>query len=129
MSLVVSDEVQREAQRIIAAKDSFDVLQIHPRDCSKELVLRVYEEKVALFKKLFRSKAAMQAKARLDDAKMRLTDERLRSKELAAHHTITRDCAKDNERIEALEARTKILEMRAAAILEKDTASTPVALS
>lgn len=120
MALVISDEVQREAQRIIAAKDAFDVLEVNPNECDKETVLRVYEGKVTLFKKLFRNKAAVQAKARLDDAKMRLTDERLRARELAAHDAIVRDATRDRERIEAIEARTRLLEMRAAAVLEKE---------
>lgn len=123
MALVVDDEVQREVQRILTAKDSFGVLEVSPGDSGKEVVLRQYEAKAALFRRLFRNKLAMQAKARLDDAKMRLLDDRFRIKELAQHNTIVRDSAKDRERIAAMESRTKLLEMRAADIEAKAAAA------
>ena len=83
MALVISDEVTQEAQRILGCHNSFEVLQLSPEKCTKELVTEQYEAKAALFKRLFRNKLAMQAKAKLDNAKMRLSDPKLREKEAA----------------------------------------------
>lgn len=116
MALVVTSDVEQEARRIIAAISAFEVLQLNPRDCEKEAVVRQYETKAVLFKRLFRNRLAMQAKARLDDAKMRLLDERLRVKEMNTHDESKRDAMRVKYEISTLESRTQMLEMRAAAI-------------
>lgn len=117
MALVVSGDTEREAQRIIASKNAFEVLEVSPTECSRETVLRQYDEKSTPFRRLFRNKLALQAKARLDEAKMRLLDDHLRSKELASFTADQRDGIKDRAELTALEARTRMLEMRAAALL------------
>ncbi|CCW69264.1 unnamed protein product [Phytomonas sp. Hart1] len=118
MTLVVTNEVEQEAKRILAAGSSYEVLEINPRDFDKELVLKNYGVKVNIFKRLFRNKLAMQAKVRLDDAKMRLLDERFRVKEDEAYINVERGKKKEEETIYALEARTMLLEVRAAGILQ-----------
>lgn len=116
MALIISDEVTREAERILACRNSFEVLELHPSACTKEMVLEQYEAKAALFKRLFRNKLAMQAKAKLDNAKMRLADAQLREKEAAGLKEVQRDVQKDYVELQALEARTRVLEMRAATV-------------
>ncbi|KPA81376.1 hypothetical protein ABB37_03755 [Leptomonas pyrrhocoris] len=116
MALVISDEVTQEAQRILACQNSFEVLQLSPEKCTKQLVMEQYEAKVALFKRLFRNKLALQAKAKLDNAKMRLSDPMLRDKEAAGLREMQRDVQKDYVELKALEDRTSILEIRAAAL-------------
>ncbi|KAK7197314.1 hypothetical protein NESM_000678400 [Novymonas esmeraldas] len=115
MALVISDEATREAERILACRNGFEVLELSPDNCTKEMVLEHYETKVALFKRLFRNRLAMQAKAKLDNAKMRLADTQLREKEAAAMKELQRDVHKDYAELQALEVRTRVLEMRAAA--------------
>lgn len=116
MALVISDEVTQEAQRILACQNSFEVLQLSPAQCSKELIMERYEAKATLFKRLFRNKLAMQAKAKLDNAKMRLSDPTLREKEAVELKGIQRDVQKDYAELRALEDRTNVLEIRAAAV-------------
>ncbi|CCW61153.1 unnamed protein product [Phytomonas sp. EM1] len=116
MALVVTSEIEQEAQRILVSKSAYEVLEINPRDFNKEIVLKKHGVKVEMFKRLFRNKLAMQAKARLDDAKMRLLDERFRAKEDEAHTNSQRDKIKEEEEIYALEARTRLLEVQAAEV-------------
>ncbi|KAG5489526.1 hypothetical protein GH5_00399 [Leishmania sp. Ghana 2012 LV757] len=116
MALVISDEAAREAKRILACRNSFEVLELSPSNCTKEMVLEQYETKASLFKGLFRSKLAMEAKARLGNAKVRLADPQLREKEAASLKELQRDVHKDYAELQALEARTRILEMRAATV-------------
>jgi hypothetical protein len=123
MALVISDEVTREAQRILACQSSFEVLQLSPEKCTKELVVKQYEAKVALFKRLFRNKLAMQAKAKLDTAKMRLSDPKLREKEVGELKGLQRDVQRDYAELKALEDRTNVLEIRAAALRVSETGS------
>ncbi|ORC91434.1 uncharacterized protein TM35_000064390 [Trypanosoma theileri] len=116
MALVLSDGVEKEARRIIACENAFDVLEITPVNTKSEVVLRHYEEKVAPLRRLVRNKLAMEAKARLDHAKMLLLDDTLRAKELTRFNERQRIIIKEREELKALEARTKMLETRAAAL-------------
>ncbi|EAN79937.1 hypothetical protein, conserved [Trypanosoma brucei brucei TREU927] len=117
MSLVLADEVEVEARRIIASQNAFDVLGICPTDIRSDAVLRCYETKVGLFRRLVRNRLAMEAKAKLDHAKMLLLDETLRAKELAKFNECQRKDMLTKEELRAVEARTKLLEQRAAALL------------
>ncbi|CAC9551341.1 hypothetical protein conserved [Leishmania donovani] len=116
MALVISDEATREAERILACSNSFEVLELSPSNCTKEMVLEQYEAKVSLFKGLFRNKLAMQAKAKLGNAKVRLADAQLREKEAAALKVLQSDAHKNYAELQALEVRTRVLEMRAATV-------------
>ncbi|GET93454.1 hypothetical protein, conserved [Leishmania tarentolae] len=116
MALVISDEATQEAQRILACSNSFEVLELSPSNCTKEKVLEQYEAKALLFKGLFRNKLAMQAKAKLDNAKVRLADTQLREKETATLKVLQSDVHKDYAELQALDVRTRVLEMRAAAV-------------
>ncbi|CAJ1038266.1 hypothetical protein Q4I30_008134 [Leishmania utingensis] len=116
MALVISDEATQEAERILACQNSFKVLELNPSNCTKEMVLMQYETKASLFKGLFRNKLAMQAKAKLDNAKVRLADTQLREKEAAAFKALQHDVHKDYAELQALEVRTRVLEMRAATV-------------
>ncbi|KAG5490253.1 hypothetical protein JKF63_00372 [Porcisia hertigi] len=116
MTLVISDEATREAERILACHNSFEVLELSPSNCTKERILEQYEAKVSLFKGLFRNKLAMQAKAKLGNAKVRLADAQLREREASAFRELQRDVHKDYAELQALEARTRVLEMRAATV-------------
>lgn len=116
MALTISDEVTVEAQRILSCKNCFEVLELSPMNCTKEIVLQQYEAKVSLFKRLFRNKLAMQAKAKLDNAKVRLSDNQLREKEAEIFRDLQQSVYKDHAELYSLESRTKMLEIRAAAI-------------
>ncbi|CBZ26217.1 conserved hypothetical protein [Leishmania mexicana MHOM/GT/2001/U1103] len=116
MALVISDEATREAERILACSNSFEILELNPSNCTKEMVLKQYETKASLFKGLFRNKLAMQAKAKLGNAKVRLADTQLREKEIAALKVLQIDAHKDYAELQALEVRTRVLEMRAATV-------------
>lgn len=117
MALVLADEVTAEAQRILAATSAFDVLDV-PNDCANDAVISQYTAKCALFKRHFRNKVAAMAKSRLDEAKMRLLDHRLREKEARKVEEMLRNTAATREEMMHLEERTKLLEMRAAAITQ-----------
>eukprot|EP00796_Vickermania_ingenoplastis_P008168 gene8168-5697_t len=119
MALVLSDEVTREAQRIIAAKNAFEVLEILPDGFTPALVLEHYEAKVQLFKRHFRNKTAAVAKSRVDEAKMRVLDDRLRAKEVESFTAVVIDEAQVREELRQLEERTKLLELRAAAAVQR----------
>ncbi|KPI85681.1 hypothetical protein ABL78_5261 [Leptomonas seymouri] len=121
MALVISDEASQEAQRILACRNSFEVLQLSVEKCTKELIMEQYEAKVVLFKRSFRNKLAIQAKARLDNAKMRLSDPKLRDREAAELKEMQRDVQKDYVELKALEDRTSVLEIRAAALQIDET--------
>ncbi|KAG5464209.1 hypothetical protein LSCM1_00389 [Leishmania martiniquensis] len=116
MALLISDEATHEAERILACRNSFEVLELNPCNCTKEMVLAQYETKASIFKGLFRNKLATQAKAKLGNAKIRLLDAQLREKEAAALKEEQRDAHKDYAELQALEGRTRILEMRAATV-------------
>ncbi|RNE98200.1 hypothetical protein TraAM80_08912 [Trypanosoma rangeli] len=116
MALTLADGVEKEARRIIASENAFDALALNPVDAKGEVVLRRYEEKVAPLRRLVRNRLAMEAKARLDHAKIVLLDDVLRAKELLRFNSQQRSAVQEREELKALEARTKMLEARAAAL-------------
>ncbi|KEG12856.1 hypothetical protein DQ04_01371030 [Trypanosoma grayi] len=116
MALILADDVEREARRIIATENAFDALALNPVDAKNEVVLKRYEEKVAPLRRLVRNRLAMEAKARLDHAKVLLLDETLRAKEVLKFNERQRGFIKGREELKAIEARTKLLEARAAAL-------------
>ncbi|KAF8286818.1 hypothetical protein C4B63_64g433c [Trypanosoma cruzi] len=118
MSLILADGVEKEARRIIASENAFDALALNPVDAKGDVVLKRYEEKVAPLRRLVRNRLAMEAKARLDHAKVLLLDDALRAKELIRFNEQKRSAMKEREKLQTLEARTKLLELRAAALLQ-----------
>lgn len=119
MALVLSDEVTREAQRILASANSFDVLGILPQDCTPELVQQRHSEKVQLFRRHFRNKTAMLAKARVDEAKVKLLEDRLRDKEREIFLSRVKEEARLREEMVQLEQRTRLLELRAEVVASR----------
>lgn len=95
------------------AKNSFEVLGVLPQNCSREVVLQKYEEKMVMFKKHFRNKTAVLAKSRCDNAKMRLLNDALRKKEEEAFNNSVLQDVESREEMRLIEERTNLLEMRA----------------
>ncbi|KAG8343757.1 hypothetical protein ERJ75_001365300 [Trypanosoma vivax] len=116
MALVLTDGAEKEARRIIASQNAFEVLGLNSVDVKRETILRQYEEKVAPLRRLVRNRLAMEAKAKLDHAKMLLLDDQLRLKELSKFKTAHLNDMRKREELRDLEARTRMLESRAAAL-------------
>lgn len=120
MALIVTDEITQEANTILAASNAFEVLGISPSEFSPVIVKLKHDEKVQRFKRHFRNKTVTLAKNRVDEAKMRLLDDRLREKEL---HEITlkvqREAA-EREEMYQLEDWTRYLETKASVILQRN---------
>lgn len=120
MALIVTDDVTQEANAILAASNAFDVLGISPSEFSPVIVKLKHDEKVQRFKRHFRNKTVTLAKNRVDEAKMRLLDDRLREKEL---HEITLKVQKEaaeREEMHQLEDWTRYLETKASVIVQRN---------
>ncbi|EPY33883.1 hypothetical protein STCU_00256 [Strigomonas culicis] len=123
MALVVSSDVEREIERIMRCKNAFEVLEINPRQCDNALVVKQFNTKVTPLKPLFRSRTAMQARKKLEDAKMRLLDDGMRAKEVEAFNSVLKSAIADRDEIERLERRTRLLEMQAESLLNDQKTS------
>lgn len=130
MALIVTDEVTQEAKSILTASNAFEVLGITPAEFSRDVVKRKHEEKVQRLKPFFRNKSAALARNRVDDAKMRLLDDRLREKELQVISTKLQQEAAEREELRELEDWTRHLEMKASVIMQRNelrlASSTPL---
>ena len=130
MAIVLSSEQDQEAARILQCKNAFEVLKLKPTTfTSNDDIIKAYETLVAPFRKLIRNRLAMQAKARLDDAKLALCDAELRKKELGKFDTEAAVGQAERAELYALEARTRMLQARAqeaAAARKAPATPTPV---
>lgn len=120
MALVVTDEVTQEAKNILAASNAFEVLGISPAEFSPALVKLKHEEKVQKLKRFFRNKNAALARNRVDEAKVRLLDDRLREKELQGISLRVQQEAAEREELRRLEDWTRHLEVRASVIKQRN---------
>lgn len=121
MALILSDDVSKEAKRILTSTNSFEVLEFLPQDFSRELVLQRHEEKIKMLRKHFRNKEALLAKSKVDEAKMRLLDDRLREKECFLQKKEIQHDVEEREKLRNIEEHTRMLEKRAAVILLPNT--------
>ncbi len=113
MALVLSTELDQDATRILQSQNAFEVLKLKPTAfISNDEVVKAYETLVAPFRKLIRNRLAIQAKARLDDAKMMLCNPDLRRKELDKFFEVHAVVHAERAELQALEARTRLLEAR-----------------
>eukprot|EP00744_Colponema_vietnamica_P021510 GILI01030754.1.p1 GENE.GILI01030754.1~~GILI01030754.1.p1 ORF type:complete len:127 (+),score=19.80 GILI01030754.1:62-442(+) len=78
MALVLTDEIDIEAQRILDAPDNFVALKLQPSNCSVTDVLASYESISSILrrKEAIRNPKAAKARAKLDQAKLRLSNEK-----------------------------------------------------
>ena len=119
MAIVLSSEQDQEAARILQCKNAFEVLKLKPTSfSSNDDIVRAYEALVAPFRKLIRNRLAMQAKARLDDAKLALCDPELRRKELSKYDGELAVGQAERSELNALEVRTRLLEAKCQEVLQ-----------
>lgn len=123
MALVVTSSVQPEIDRILSAKNPFEVLKVDPlgpKATFSETVKKHFDEISALFMKreLMRDTRAIQARKSLTEAKVTLLDAQLLSVELGKLQTAAVASAEARDALRKLEKRTKELEQEATRLMQ-----------
>lgn len=113
MAVVLTDETDQEARRILSSSNAFDVLQLTITTSSREEVLHQYTTISEPFRKAVRNRLAAEARERLDKAKMALLDPVLRGQEIQKLQSRMTAVRLDQEELELLASRTRMLEAKA----------------
>lgn len=116
---VIPDDVEKESARILSCSNAFAVLELTPNNYTVEKAISRHEEKTNMLKKHFKNRNAVLARARLDDAKMKLLDTQLWNKEKEIHQRAELEKRTMFANIEHLEVRTRMLEERALALQQR----------
>ena len=132
MALVTSDEITREATRIINCEDDFAVLRLNPTACTLDEVEKSYKEIGAILKRreAIRNPAATKARGRLEQVHSRLADKELLAHEKAKFSGLGVMAKQEKDVLEgiaeytaALEAQVEQLDKLNAAAAEAETES------
>jgi hypothetical protein len=112
MALVTSDEITREATRILSCEDDFAVLRLNPTSCTLEEVGNAYKEIGAILKRreAIRNPTATKARARLEQVNARLGDKALLAHEKAKFSGLGVLAKQEKDILEGIAACTAALE-------------------
>lgn len=117
MSLVVTDSLQTEIDRILKAANAFEVLKLTVTTFTKEKAQDQFTLLIEPFLRATRDMNAMRVREKLKLAKSTLLDDALRSKEAAKAQEKVAIAWHERQELEAMEQRTRAMESRAANIL------------
>ena len=125
MALVVSSDIDVEAQRVIEASDHFAVLKLEPSKCTLEDVLNSCTEINAILRRreAIRNPKAAKARTRVDEAKAALGTESQLKAEKGKHRTVFVSTTIPPEQAAILSLilnTTEMLERRADAIPQRE---------